>query len=317
MPIRLPRFALLALLSAVLPAPSQAADAEPPAGPPVRKVLMIGIDGCRPDALAKANAPRLHALAEHGFQADCSILGPRDAGSDTVSGPGWSSILTGVWADKHGVKDNSFKGRAFDRYPHWFARLRQARPDAVTGSFSDWKPIEQYIVSNATESAALLGEDNDYEQGDERDATAAARFLREQDPTAVCVYFGQVDETGHAKGFSASVPEYVAAIERVDRLVGEVLDEGIGRRPNKQREEWLVIVTTDHGGQGRNHGDGHTVEAIRRGFLIVSGPGVTGSEPGRQTFIVDAVPTAFAWLGVAIDPKWELDGKPVDVPPTK
>jgi arylsulfatase A-like enzyme len=51
------------------------------------------------------------------------------------------------------------------------------------------------------------------------------------------------------------------------------------------------------------------IDEIRRVFLIVSGPGVDQTAD-RQTYIVDAVPTALAWLGVELDPKWELDGKP-------
>ena len=48
-------------------------------------------------------------MAEGCYDADCQILGDRYQGNDTISGPGWSSILTGVWADKHGVLDNDFK----------------------------------------------------------------------------------------------------------------------------------------------------------------------------------------------------------------
>jgi predicted AlkP superfamily pyrophosphatase or phosphodiesterase len=281
------------------------------AEPPARKVLLIGIDGCRPDAIEAATAPNLDRLAAHGaFSTNTSILGPRETGSDTVSGPGWSSIFTGVWADKHGVKDNEFVGKNYERYPHFFSLLRHARPNAVTASFCDWKPIHEHILAGATLAEGVTEDLKGPEQwaaADARLAEAAAKYLREQNPDAVCVYFGHVDETGHAKGFHPTVPEYVAAIERVDGFVGELLS-AIDSRPTAKAEEWLVIVTTDHGGQGTRHGDGHNVEEIRRVFLIASGPGVKDPGPQRQTYLVDAVPTALAWLHVPIDPKWELDG---------
>jgi predicted AlkP superfamily pyrophosphatase or phosphodiesterase len=283
---------------------------------PERKVLMIGIDGCRPDALEKADTPALDRLVKSGVRSrNTSILGPRKTTSDTISGPGWSSIYTGVWADKHGVNDNTFEGRNYEHYPHFFSRLRESRPDAVTGSFCTWQPIADNIVSGATVSQCLIKNDDgsdDWVQGDARVADTAAKFLAEGDPVAACAYFGQVDETGHAKGFHPTVPEYVAAIERVDGHVQQLLD-AIESRPHADSEEWLVVVTTDHGGQGTGHGDGHETEEIRRVFLIVSGPGVTDPGPARQTYLVDAVPTALTWLGVKLDPAWELDGTPFGV----
>lgn len=306
----------LRLLSLVLACSTVTQAAEPPA----RKVLLIGIDGCRADALEAAKTPNLHRLIKAGaFSTNTSILGPRETGSDTVSGPGWSSIFTGVWADKHGVKDNEFAGRNYARYPHFFSLLRQARPDAVTASFADWGPIHEHILSSATVTGGVA----ETGKGPEAWATAdvkvvedATRYLRDGNPDAVCVYLGQVDETGHAKGFHPTVPEYVAAIERVDGFVGELLS-AIDSRPTAANEEWLVIVTTDHGGQGTHHDKGHDVEEIRRVFLIASGPGVKDPGSQRQTYLVDTVPTALTWLHVPIDPKWELDGTPFGVESAK
>ena len=87
-------------------------------GPPAKKVLFIGIDGVRPDALHAAHAPHLDALKRRGAWADdTQILGDRYRLNDTVSAAGWSSILTGAWADKHGVHDSRFAGKNFEQYP--------------------------------------------------------------------------------------------------------------------------------------------------------------------------------------------------------
>jgi len=279
------------------------------------KVLFIGIDGCRPDAIAKAKTPNLDRLVANGVMStNTSILGPRDCGNETVSGPGWSSIFTGVWADKHGVMDNEFKGSNYERHPHFFSLIKQKRPEAVTASFVDWKPIAEKIVSDANvsfcPSEELKGADA-YEKADAVVASHAAAFLKSKAVDAACVYFGQVDERGHALGFHPLVPTYTAAIEKVDEHVGTLLD-AIDARPNAANEEWLVVITTDHGGQGTTHSHGHKIDEIRRVFLIVSGPGVV-RDTDRQTYIVDAVPTALAWLEIEIDPKWELDGKPFAV----
>jgi predicted AlkP superfamily phosphohydrolase/phosphomutase len=86
--------------------------------PRVRKVLFVGIDGVRTDALQTARTPHLDGLRRRGaFAYDTQILGERYRLNDTISAPGWSSILTGVWADKHGVHDSRFEGRTLNSIP--------------------------------------------------------------------------------------------------------------------------------------------------------------------------------------------------------
>ncbi len=76
------------------------------------KVLLIGIDGCRADAILLANTPNIKGLLPHAtYSFDALTHYP------TWSGPGWSSMLTGVWEDKHGVLDNTFAGSHYDLYP--------------------------------------------------------------------------------------------------------------------------------------------------------------------------------------------------------
>ena len=79
-----------------------------------KHVLVIGIDGCRSDALQAANVPNLKTLIDRGTVCYQVISGGElgtKTQQPTSSGPGWSSILTGVWCDKHGVSDNKFDGQ--------------------------------------------------------------------------------------------------------------------------------------------------------------------------------------------------------------
>lgn len=279
--------------------------------PPRKKVLVIGIDGCRTDALLAAKAPHLRALIEQGaFADDTQILGPRETGSDTVSGPGWSSILTGVWADKHGARDNQFKGTDYGQYPHFFRKLKDARPAAFTASLVTWEPIHDLIVSAADENLLFRAKDKNYRDADAAMAKKAAELLATKDPDAVFVYFGNVDETGHEKGFHPTIAEYMRAIEEVDAHIGAIRN-AIERRPAFAREDWLILVSTDHGGRGTEHGGGHAVPEIRNIFLIVSGPSARRGKITEPTFLVDIPATALVHLGVPIDPKWNWDGRAV------
>ncbi len=280
-----------------------------------KRVLMLGIDGCRTDALQAAKAPHLKRLiAEGAFAENTSILGDRPTGADTSSGPGWSAILTGVWADKHGVKDNKFKGANYGQYPHFFQRLKQARPDAVTISLSDWPPIHDLIVSAADVSQNQLEQDNDYAAADRRITTEAVRLLRERDPDALFVYLGNIDETGHKTGFHPSVEEYMQALEGVDSQIGEIMT-AVRARPRYLQEDWLVLVSTDHGGRGTGHGGGHLFREVNTVFLIVSGPAAIKGKLTAPTALVDLSATALTHLGVKLDPAWKLDGRAVGFSP--
>lgn len=259
-----------------------------------KKVLYLGIDGCRFDAIETADTPHLDGLMKNGSTSNrCLILGERYRKNDTISGPGWSTIYTGVWADKHGVQNNTFKGSNYEDYPHFFRRVKEALPTARLVSFVTWAPIQKFIVSSAD-----LNEVDEFGKDYTKSDTAAAARV------------GNVDETGHARGFHPSVPAYIAAVEEADKHVGEVLT-AIKARPTYAEEEWLVVVTSDHGGQGFNHSTGHNVPEIFNSFLIVSGDAAQRGEFSEQVYLVNAVPTILKFLGVKIDPAWKLDGRAV------
>ena len=103
---------------------------------PTPKVLLIGHAGVRVDILAAASTPIIDSLIAGGFFSDNAITRQR-----TVSGPGWSSFLIGVWPDKHGVTNNDFTGKRYDLYPDFLTRIETVRPELNTFAAIDWLPI--------------------------------------------------------------------------------------------------------------------------------------------------------------------------------
>tara|TARA_B100000945_G_scaffold281093_1_gene248597 strand:- start:2231 stop:3127 length:897 start_codon:yes stop_codon:yes gene_type:complete len=275
-------------------------------------VLAIGIDGLRTDALDAAKTPNIDALKKNGsYSNTCKIQGTRYQKSDTISGPGWTSYLTGVWADKHGVHDNEFGGRRINRYPHFFNLLKQQYPDYKTASFIDWYPIDKFIVSKADIRVGFEAHGSDgYTLFDQHLADRAVKVLAEQDVRATMVYFGATDENGHRFGFHPSVPQYMSAVEKVDQHVGRLM-EAIKSRPTYQQEDWLILISSDHGGEGKGHGSGHQIPNIHNIYLIVSGASAAKNEFNQQVYLVDLVATALKHLDVQAKPEWQLDGKPV------
>ena len=278
--------------------------------PPAKYVLVIGVDGLRPDALKKAATPNFDKLSQNGATSNtCQIMGTRYRKNDTISGPGWSSFLTGVWADKHGVHDNSFKGKQFDAYPHFFARVKSQFPNYKTAHFVDWAPIDDHVVSHADfHNGYKQHQPSDLGAKDSAIATDASNLIAKNDYRVIVAYFGNCDSAGHGKGFHPSVPAYISAIEAVDGHIGKLIT-AIESRPNAKQEDWLILLSADHGGKGTGHSSGHNVPEILTTPFIVSGTNVSRGPIKEQVYVVDIPTTALHHLGVKIAADWKLDGK--------
>lgn len=302
------RGSILVALPALLLAACLAPTPEPTSEEPVRKVLLIGLDGIRTDVLALADTPNIDDLIAGGVFSDTAVTRP-----PTVSGPGWSSMLIGVWADKHGVLGNDFTENNYDRYPDFLTRIEQVDPDLNTFAVVDWLPLGGDdsggpLISDAVDTLiAFDGYDTGFGEADSKTLEIAVQHLTTQDPDAAFVYFGNTDEIGHE--FDSRAPEYRAEIERTDGYVGELL-AALQKRPTFGSEDWLILMSTDH---GRRDDGGHGGDSAleKRIFLLASGPTIVRGDLLDTPEIVDVAATALAHLGIAVDPTWELDGEPI------
>lgn len=274
-----------------------AQDAEAPPGGS-RHVILLGIDGLRVDSFVAAETPRLDAVMAEGAHTLEAIS---STGQRTSSGPAWSSVLTGVWAEKHGVVDNSFDGRNYEEYPSFLIRVRQAEPGAVIASFVNWAPINNRIPHEADHERRMIPDETVIEE--------VVRVIAEAGPRATFVQLDEVDGAGHNGGFHPGNPGYLETVAVTDGYVGAILDAVAARKEAHPSEEWLVIIVSDHGGtEGGSHGGLTPEEVIVPYFMI--GDGVTQGELAPTVYNVDAPITALAFLGIAIDPAWDVDGTP-------
>ncbi len=257
-----------------------------------KHALIFGIDGCRPDALRKAKTPYIDSLIANG-----SFSPNAQTGEITISGPGWSDMLTGVWWKKHGVRDNSFEGSNYDRYPHLFSRLKECRPDLITASIVNWAPINEQIL-RAADFAKETSSDSKV-----LDETLV--YLRTADPNVLYLQLDDVDSAGHKHTFSPDAEGYLDSIEVTDSIIGAIC-QAVVERPNYANEDWLLIVSTDHG--GTHHGHGENIPEHRTIFLVAHAP--YSIEFPEEVNIVDIPVLVASHLGIEVDPQWEWDGKP-------
>jgi predicted AlkP superfamily pyrophosphatase or phosphodiesterase len=282
------------------------------------KVLIIGIDGCRADALEKAYTPNLDSLRNSGIYCPTSWqLGK------TKSGPGWSSMLTGVWDSKHNVCDNKFSSHNFDNYPFLPSYLKRLDATKSSALVVGWKALFHVSKNRGWDKCIKGKNDNDCQK-------QITKLLKEADFDINMVHFNDVDFAGHTTGFELDNQKYINAIEEVDRKIGELL-KAIKSRPNAQNENWLIISSTDHGGTGKHH-SGNSIEERKIWWIASSAQlqkmEISAADPGSYFYegmavdstivnfypsIVDVTATAIHHLFPSLDnttfKAWGLDGK--------
>jgi len=260
------------------------------------KVLIIGIDGCMPSALAVANTPNINALKSNGCYSVRVVTHPI-----THSAACWSSLFTGVWGDKHAVNDpgNSFAGNQFATFPSFFKRLETANSNWNTLAFARWAPMLTAVP------------DADLKSAFDSDAAVTAetcRRLTNANPDVFWMLLLDVDSAGHSYGWGPTVSNYVRAVETADARVGQIIN-ALTNRLTYTNENWLVIVQTDHG--EHDHPD---PERSRIVFSIYSGPSAARGVIWPAPAIVDVCATVLTHMGVPINPAWNLDARVTGLP---
>lgn len=244
-------------------------------------VVVFGLDGVRYDTLLTARTPAIDAVGAAGFLTGVWV---NDA-APTISGPGWSTVATGVLADRHGVYDNDLRGNRIAAHPDFLTRVSRAFPRRATYAVGHWPQLvvetEQYggpifLGGGSMPYAEELSSKAGWEKADQAAADEAAEVLGGGDVAAAFVYFGLPDVIAHEEGLTA---DYTASIESSDRRVGQVL-AAVRARPGYASERWTVIVVTDHGHVDEVGGHGGDSAAERTAWIAAHGPGLAAGADG-------------------------------------
>jgi predicted AlkP superfamily pyrophosphatase or phosphodiesterase len=138
-------------------------------------------------------------------------------------------------------------------------------------------------------------------------AGEAARHVREHGPDLTWVYLQHTDDVAHDFWDS---PEFGAAVELLDRHVGQIWS-AVRARQDQQREDWLILVTTDHGRDpqtGRKHGQQSDRE---RSIWIAANSPHLNAHFRETPAIVDILPSIAAHMRFTVpeDVRRQFDGR--------
>ncbi|MEN5140349.1 alkaline phosphatase family protein [Pseudomonas juntendi] len=290
---------------------------EPSRQPSRPKALFIGLDGVQlREYLELGDATNLKQRLHHG-RAYAGGENGKASEQPTLSGPGWVTLLTGVWSNKHGVDSDAESLRVNPAFPSVFKRLRLALPNAYLSSIVNWHPINTAFLLEDAHGA-------DVRESGLTDAQVIERTLQVLTDTPADFTFVQLDEpdqVGHNQGYGE---RYQQALRKVDSELGRLLDKVDQRRHMFPQEDWLVIVSTDHGRDYWGKGHGSASEQEKSIFIASNKPlnqeltelSVPAEMPGPDNLYglpaqTSVAPTVLRHMGLRLQPEWLLDGTPL------
>lgn len=236
-------------------------------GGPVTRVLAVSIDGLRASAitqLGRAGTPTLHRLMAQG----ASTLNARTEREMTVTLPNHTGMVTGRRIDSsgggHGVTWNDDRRRP--------PTVQRAAGHDVSSVFR--------VVHNADRGTALLASKTKFSLF-ERSWDAGIDSYRMRFDNAVLaqmtrrdllrhnrgftfLHLSGPDDAGHARGWNSTA--YLDAVRATDRRLGRIV-RTINGHP-RLKQHLALLVTADHGGAGKNHGDATRLVDFRVPFLV-------------------------------------------------
>ncbi len=277
------------------------------------KSLVVMLDGVRSDAQRMAETPNIDALMDGswapGYKGAWTFTASTIRDAPPNSAPNHAAIATGTSAAQSRVKDNNYyvdynKKEADAVYKNYLSRIKNDFSRKNVAFLYSWGPDEILTQENNPCDLSLKGSDE--ENAKRVPLILSGKFshenwLLETDVDALLFYIDLPDGAGHAGGFSPPGGKhdgYLRSIEICDRWIGEAL-QAIRERPTFEKENWQIIICSDHGGWVSSHGiareDNYTVP------LVVSSKDVqNGKMPGLPC-TTDVAVTVLDHFGLDVD----------------
>lgn len=217
-----------------------------------RRVLWINIDGAVGEIVKDNIPPTIKAMlpnSKYTFEAlsDNRIV---EDGSGNEDATNWTSLLTGMNAGTHQIRDDSYipdlevdpsdLNQKVAYYPNVIAHLTDRYPNAKTLCVTPHINLNINMLNNTYRTVTSSSDE------ESRDIVTAS--LANEDMNLILVSFTGMFEAGKSVGFTADNIAYIDALNRIDGYIGECL-EAIKSRENAEREDWLVVITSGHGGK--------------------------------------------------------------------
>ncbi|WP_454826353.1 LamG-like jellyroll fold domain-containing protein [Paraburkholderia xenovorans] len=277
--------------------------------PPARKMLLIELDGVTYSALSAGIAggklPNLAKLTvAPAYSGGVNGTLSQQPNLDT---PGWASVLTGTWADRHQI--NSDAPNQALHSSTVFQMLRSAGAGS-TGAVVDSGSLAALL--NPDQNAGYLNTLVNCASVDTCVTQTGAGMIGNGYSFVVAQYHSAQDAALNA-GLAST--NYANTLVQLDAAVGTL----IGETAKRSNESWLVMVTAGHGLNAAGGTDGLPLPAESTSFIALNqtpnarlgntaAPATMAALYTRAS-IADVTPTLLAYQGALPDAaSYALDG---------
>lgn len=274
------------------PTVTQQGAPRPTVGRVADHVILISIDGLRPDAIAKYKAATLQRLMREGrFSLNAQTI----ANSKTL--PSHTSMFTGVDSDRHGVTWNSDRmgEHGYVTVPTIFGLAHNA--GFSTAAFFSKTKFHQLEVPATLDFVRSPKRTIEGPWPSARTADYVGDYLKTHTPNLLFVHLAEPDFAGHTFGWMGMM--YGLAVKEADIAVARVLEQADARFG---RGGYTVIVTADHGGHKKTHGTTDPLDMTIP--WIVWGAGVQRGDTLSGIRTMDTAATVLWMLRIAVPESW-------------
>ena len=249
------------------------------------KVILVSIDGMRPDGVMQCGNPFVEELMKNGsYTLNARTVFP------SVTLPCHTSMFHSVTPERHGITTNDYVPQVRP-IKGLFEQISNA--GGKCAMFYGWEPLRD--VSRP--GSLIAAEYQNAYSADNTDRILTEKALKvidELHPDFVFLYMVEIDEKGgHDNGWMSET--YLKCIHDAIENVKTVIE--------KTKGEYTVIVTADHGGHDRAHGsdmpEDMTIPMFFHGEMFEAGKAI------EHVSLLDLAPTIADIMQVPYAREWE------------
>ncbi|MBQ4631348.1 MAG: alkaline phosphatase family protein [Clostridia bacterium] len=251
----------------------------------MNKVILISIDGMRPDGLKQCKTPYLEELMnKSSYTFEGKTVFP------SITLPCHLSMFHSVPPERHGTTSNTYV-TPVRPVNGLFEQIKAA--DKTAAMYYGWEPLREIGRAGSLVAAEYINAYS-YDHSDGVLTDRAIAYIKDKKPDFVFLYMVETDEKGgHDSGWmTETYLDYIkCAIGNAKRIIDEFSDE------------YTVIITADHGGHDRGHGtdmpEDMTIPQFYIGKLFKPG------EELKNVSILDTSPTIADVMSISVPREWE------------
>lgn len=248
------------------------------------KVILISIDGMRPDGFLQCNNTSIYEMMK---RSSYTLEGRTMVPSDTL--PCHMSMFHSVPPERHGITTNTYV--PMDKpVIGLFEQIKKYR--GRSAMYYGWEAIRDVSRPGTLKHAEFIWV-GATEESDNMLTEAALEYIKTDEPDFVFLYMAKTDAAGHNHGWMSRI--YLQCINDAIENVKRVLD-AVG-------DQYTVIVTADHGGHDHMHGTELAEDMTIPMFFI--GKNFEQGKELSQISILDIAPTIAKVMEIPKVEEWE------------